>query len=64
VPKKARADVEADYWAIFDLPADVEPGTDAVKLAHNRIDAFAKRWRDSYPAAVRALLADRDSLPV
>ena len=24
----------------------------------------AKRWRDSYPAAVRALLADRESLTV
>jgi transposase-like protein len=29
-----------------------------------RIDAFAKRWRDSYPAAVRCLLDDRDSLTV
>ncbi|HEX7425664.1 MAG TPA: transposase [Mycobacterium sp.] len=29
-----------------------------------RIDAFEKRWRDSYPAAVRCLLADRDSLTV
>ena len=32
--------------------------------AQNRIDAFAKRWRDSYPAAVRCLLDDRDSLTV
>ena len=64
VPKNAQADVKADYWAIFDLPADIQPGLDAVKLAQNRIDAFAKRWRDSYPAAVRALLADRDSLTV
>jgi len=45
-------------------PADVEPGIDAVKLAQNRIDAFAKRWRDSYPAAVRCLLDDRGSLTV
>ena len=29
-----------------------------------RIDAFEKRWRDSYPAAVRCLLDDRDSLTV
>jgi putative transposase len=64
VPKNAQADVKADYWAIFDLPADVEPGIDAVKLAQNRIDAFAKRWRDSYPAAVRCLLDDRESLTV
>ncbi|WP_196759543.1 transposase, partial [Mycobacterium avium] len=46
------------------LPEDVEPGIEAVKLAQNRIDVFAKRWRDSYPAAVRALLADRESLTV
>jgi transposase-like protein len=64
VPKNAQADVKADYWAVFDLPADVEPGIAAVKLAQNRTDAFAKRWRDSYPAAVRALLDDRDSLTV
>jgi putative transposase len=29
-----------------------------------RIDAFAKRWRDSYPAAMRCLLDDRESLVV
>jgi len=64
VPKNAQAELKADYWAIFELPEDVEPGPDAVKLAQARIDAFAKRWRDSYPAAVRALLKDRDSLTV
>lgn len=62
--RNAQADVKADYWAIFGLPADVEPGIEAVKLAQNRIDVFAKCWRDSYPAAVRALLADRESLRV
>ena len=61
--QRARTTV-AGYWAIFELPADVEPGLDAVKLAQNRIDAFAARWRDCYPAAVRALLKDRDSLTV
>jgi transposase-like protein len=59
-----RRNVKADYWAIFDLPEDVEPGIDAIQLAQNRIDVFAKRWRDSYPAAVRCLLDDRDSLTV
>jgi hypothetical protein len=24
-----------------------------VQLVHKRIDAFAARWRDSYPAAVK-----------
>jgi transposase-like protein len=35
-----------------------------VKLAQDRIDPLAKRWRASYPAAVRCLLADRESLTV
>ncbi len=64
VPKNGQAEVKADYWAIFDLGDDVEPGLDAAQLAQKNIDAFAKRWRDSYPAAVRALLADRESLTV
>jgi transposase-like protein len=64
VPKHAQAEVKADYWAIFDLPEDIDPGLDAVKAAQSRIDTFATRWRDSYPAAVRALLKDRDSLTV
>ena len=56
--------MKADYWAIFDLPDHLAPGLDAVAIAQQRIDAFAQRWRDSYPAAVRALLADRESLTV
>jgi transposase-like protein len=54
--------VKADYWAIFEMAEDVEPGLDAVKVAQARIDSFATRWRDSYPAAVRCLLDDRESL--
>jgi transposase-like protein len=64
VPKHAHADIKADYWKIFDLPENVEPGLDAVAVVHTRIDAFAARWRDSYPAAVKCLLTDRDSLTV
>ena len=64
VPKNAAAEVKADYWAVFDLPEDLEPGLDAVTMAQARIDTFATRWRDSYPAAVRALLKDRESLTV
>ncbi len=64
VPKNAQADVKADYWAIFDVPENIEPGPDAVAHVQARIDRFARRWRDSYPAAVRCLLADRDSLTV
>lgn len=62
IPKNAQAEVKADYWAIFEVPEEVEPGLDAVAHVQNKIDEFARRWRDSYPAAVRCLLSDRDSL--
>ena len=64
VSKNAQAEVKADYWAIFEVPEDMAPGLDAVAYVHKRIDSFAARWRDSYPAAVHALLADRESLTV
>lgn len=64
VPKNAQAQVKADYWEIFDVPDKIAPGEEAVKYVQDRIDAFARRWRDSYPAAVRCLLTDRDSLTV
>jgi putative transposase len=64
VPKNAQAKVKADYWAVFDLAEDVGSGLDAVATAQANIDAFAKRWRDSYPAAVRCLLDGRESLTV
>jgi transposase-like protein len=62
VPKSAQAQVKADYWAIFELPEDTQPSLEALKQVQARIDAFATRWRDAYPAAVRCLLKDRDSL--
>ena len=62
VPKNAQAEVKADYWAIFDVPDTIEPGLDPVGYVQKRIDSFEKRWRDAYPAAVRCLLDDRDSL--
>jgi putative transposase len=53
--QNAQAQVKTDYWAIFDMPDNIEPGRDAVAYVHKRIDAFEKRWRDSYPATVRRL---------
>src|SRR3954453_2163509 len=64
IPKNAQAEVKADYWAIFEVPDDVDPGLDAVAYVQKRIDSFAARWRESYPGAVRALLSDRESLTV
>jgi putative transposase len=64
VPKNALAELKKDYWAIFEVPDEIEPGLDAVAFVNKRIDAVALRWRGSYPAAVRCLLADRESLTV
>ena len=61
IPKNAQAEVKANYWKTFES-ADVEPGLDAVAFMHKNIDAFAQRWCDAYPAAVRILLSDRESL--
>ncbi|MEU4534418.1 IS256 family transposase [Streptosporangium sp. NPDC023825] len=57
--------VKAAFWTIFDtseLGEDIEPGQDLVACIQARIDAFAKDWGRSYPAAVKSLLADRASL--
>ncbi len=61
-PANAANDIKSDYWAIFDLPADVVPGLDAVSTVQTRIGDFARRWGDTYPAGVRRLLADRAGL--
>ncbi len=62
IPKNAQAEVKADYWAMFEVPDTVEAGLDAVAHVQTKIDDFTRRWRDSYPAAVRILLTDRESL--
>jgi putative transposase len=64
VPKNAQAQIKADFWEIFNVPDDVDPGLDAEALVHKRIDAFAARWRASYPSAVECLLAGRENLTV
>ena len=62
MPENAAAEVKADCWSIFEVPDTIEPARDAVAYAQKRIDVFEKRWREPYPAAVRCLLSDRDSL--
>jgi len=58
VPTHAQAEVKAAFWQIFDL--DTDPGQAAVAEASRRAHAFARRYRDRSPAAVRCLL---DTLP-
>jgi transposase-like protein len=59
VPTGAQDEVKQAFWQIFDdITAD--PGQPAVDEARRRAEAFARRWRDHYPAAVACLL---DTLP-
>jgi putative transposase len=64
VPVGAQAEVKQAYWAMFDMPDDVKPGSMAEALAQQRIDAFAATYAKTYPAAVRCLLDDRRALTV
>ncbi|MGN9847553.1 IS256 family transposase [Nonomuraea sp. H19] len=60
-----QAEVKAAYWNIFDLSElgdDVTVGQPLVDLVQRRIDAFADTWGGRYPAAIKCLLTDRQSL--
>ena len=61
VPKSAQGEVKAAFWKLFD---DVKspPGQQAVDEVRARIDAFAEHYQRLYPAAVKCLLADVESL--
>ncbi|MEU6881428.1 transposase [Streptomyces sp. NPDC046712] len=43
---------------------DIEPGQRLVEAVQRRIDAFIEKWAGAYPAAMRAMAADRASLTV
>lgn len=58
VPVHAQAKVKAEYWAIFDLGEDIEPGDAAVAEVTRRAKAFAAKWRKLYPAAVDCVESD------
>jgi len=51
-----REAVKGDFWQVFDLPSQCEPGEAAVEEAGRRAQAFAATWRHAYPAAVDCLL--------
>lgn len=63
IPTGVQAEVRDGYWAIFDT-ADLtlEPGPRLVELVDKRIDAFAAKYADLYPAAMRILLTDKAGL--
>jgi len=62
VPKSAQAEVKAEYWKIFDI--DAAPGQKAVDEARRRIARFEQRYESEYPAAVKCLTTEVDSLTV
>ncbi len=65
VAKVSAADqdeVKADFWAIFDLPDDIDPGPAARAAARRRATAFADKWQSSYPAAVACVVDDLELL--
>jgi putative transposase len=64
VSKADTDEVKAEYWAIFDLDGDIEPGQSAVDTARRRAEVFADRWRARYPRAVDAVLDELPSLTV
>jgi len=40
---------QAEYWAILEVPKDLEPGLDAVTHVRTKIDDFARRWAPPTP---------------
>ena len=63
VPASAQAEVKAAFWRLFDEEG-LEPGQAAVDTVRGRIAAFAKRYGSLYPAAVKCLTSDLESLTV
>ena len=67
--KISKADQQAvkdDFWKVFDTTVpeleDIAPGQQLVEAVQQRIDAFATAWEKQYPAAVKSMLSDRQSL--
>ena len=62
VPVAAQAEVKAAYWEIFDLDDSSGPGEKAIAEVTRRAEAFSARYAKAYPAAVRCLQTEFDSL--
>ena len=53
IPTGMQPEIRDGYWALFDTTdLNVEPGPRLVELVDKRIDAFAAKYRDLYPAAM------------
>ena len=63
VPVGAQAEVKTAFWKLFDEDG-LEPGQGAVDTVRARMAAFHKHYGSLYPAAVKCLMADVESLTV
>ena len=58
-----QAEVKDAYWKLFDTEdLKTKPGPDLVELIDHRITEMAGKYRATYPAAMKCLLADREGL--
>jgi putative transposase len=58
-----QAEIKDAYWKIFGTEdLQTPPGPELVEIIGARIDAFAAKYRATYPAAVKILLTDREGL--
>ncbi|GAB5001222.1 hypothetical protein MAHJHV63_15490 [Mycobacterium avium subsp. hominissuis] len=58
-----QAEIRDGYWACFDTDeAKTEPGPRLVELVDARLTALADRFAPTYPAAMKILLTERESL--
>ncbi len=63
IPTGMQAEICDGYWAIFDTTdLNIEPGPQLVEIVDKRIEAFASKYADRYPAAMRILLTDKARL--
>jgi len=60
IPKSDQAQIKKEFWALFDN-IDTS-GQTAVDEVQQRINAFSERHQQTFPAAVRCLLDDREAL--
>ena len=63
IPTGMQTEIRDGYWAIFDTADfNIEPGPQLVEIVEQRIEAFAAKYADLYPAAMRILLTDKAGL--
>lgn len=60
IPTGMQAEIRDGYWAIFDTTdLNIEPGPRLVEIVDKRIEAFAAKYCDLDPAAMRILRTDK-----